>query len=184
VRVDYSELVVALQNGDDTTANKLLEEVMPRLVEYLSVVLRADKNVAMECAQQAFTDVYERVRKDKIKDGKYIFSYLLTATRNEFLRYTKYQHRFDTDSEAAYEQVEPAEQVQALMEKERMIILEECLFELDRDSRTFIKYIIENPDKSSKEYGSYFKLTEANVRTKKSRIVNLLHHCFKRKSSR
>lgn len=184
MRVDYSELVVALQSGDDSTANKLLEEVMPRLVEYLQVVLRADSNVAKECAQQAFTDVYERVRKNKIKEEKYIFSYLLTATRNEFLRYTKYQHRFDSDSDAAYEQVEPAEQVEALMEEERMNILEECLYELDRDNRGFIKYIIDNPDLSSRDYGNHFKLTEANVRTKKSRIVNMLHHCFKRKSTR
>jgi len=193
VRVDYSELVVALQTGDDSTANDLLDEVMPRLVEYLQVVMKADENVANECAQQAFTDVYERVRRGKIKNKKYIFSYLLTATRNEFLRYSKFQHRFDTDSEEAYEQVEPAEQVQAqvepaeqvqaLIDKERMSILEDCLYELDRDSRAFIRYIMDNPDMTSKEYGKHFKLTEANVRTKKSRIVSMLHLCYKRKSS-
>jgi RNA polymerase sigma factor (sigma-70 family) len=183
VRVDYSELVVALQTGDETTANDLLGEVMPRLVEYLRVVMKADENVANECAQQAFADVYERIRKDKIKDRKYIFSYLLTATRNEFLRYSKFQHRFDVDSDEAYEQVEPAEQVKALIDQERMSILEDCLYELDRDSRSFIRYIMDNPDMTSKEYGKHFKLTEANVRTKKSRIISMLHLCYKRKSS-
>lgn len=183
MRVDYSELVGALKKGDDATSNRLLEEVIPRLEEYLRVVLRADPNTATECVQQAFSDVYERVRKGKIKNEKYIFSYMLTASRNEFLRYAKYQHKFDSDSDAAYEQVEPAEQVKSLMEKERMNLLEECMFELDRESRGFIKYIMQNPDMTSKEYGEHFELTEANVRTKKSRIVNLLHHCFKRKSS-
>lgn len=181
VRVDYSDLVVALENGDETTANKLLDEVMPRLVEYLQIVLNADENIAKECAQQAFTDVFERIRLGKIKEHKYIFSYLLTATRNEFLRYSKYQHRFDTESDAAYEQAEPAEQIRALMNKERMSLLEDCIMELDRDSREFIRYLINNPDKSSKEFGKYFNISEANVRTKKSRIINILNRCVRYK---
>ena len=183
MRIDYSNLVTALRKGDEPKANELLSEVMPRLVEYLRVVMKADENVARECAQQAFADVFERIRKGKIKEKKYIFSYLLTATRNEFLRYSKLQHRFDTESNAAYEQSEPAEQIKALMDKERMLLLEECLYELDSESRTFIRYLIENPGKSSREYGKKFDMSEVNVRTKKSRIVSQLHFCYKRKSS-
>jgi RNA polymerase sigma factor (sigma-70 family) len=183
VRIDYSDLVTALREGDEQTANELLEEVMPRLREYLRVVMKADENVAKECAQQAFTDVFERIRKGKIKEKKYIFSYLLTSTRNEFLRYSKFQHRFDSDSDAAYEQSNPAEQIQALIDKERMMLLEECMYELDRESRTFIRYLIDNPGKSSKEYGMKFEMSDVNVRTKKSRIINQLHLCYKRKSS-
>jgi len=182
MRVDFSELVVALENGDEMTANRLLDEVMPRLEEYLIVVLKADENVARECAQQAFADVFERIKLGKIKEGKYIFSYLLTATRNEFLRYSKYQHRFESDSEAVYDQAEPAEQIRTLMDKERMELLEKCLLELDAESRTFIRYIMANPDKTSKEFGKRFKISEANVRTKKSRIVNILNRCVRYKS--
>jgi RNA polymerase sigma factor (sigma-70 family) len=184
VRVDYSELVVALQDGDDPTANRLLKEVMPRLVEYLRVVMKADENVAKECAQQAFTDVYERIQEDKIKEDKYIFSYLMTASRNEYLKYYKYQHRFDVDSDEAYEQAEPAEQIRSLIDKERMNILERCLDELERSSRSFIRYIMEYPDKSTREYADHFGISGANVRTKKSRIINALHYCYRRKSNR
>lgn len=183
MRIDYSELVVALKKGDEPTANKLLDEVMPRLTEYLRVVMKADENVAQECAQQAFADVYERIRKGKIKEKKYIFSYLLTATKNEFLKYSKFQHRFQTGSDAIYDQALPAEQILALMDKERMSILSECMNELDRESRTFIQYIIDHPEKSSKDYGRRFDMSEANVRTKKSRVVSQLHFCYKRKSS-
>ncbi|MCC5913510.1 MAG: sigma-70 family RNA polymerase sigma factor [Balneolaceae bacterium] len=183
MRVDYSELVVAIQGGDDPTANRLLKEVMPRLVEYLRVVMKADRNVAKECAQQAMADVLERIQKKKIKEDKYIFSYLMTASRNEFLKYSKFQHRFDTDPDEDYEQAEPAQQVQALIEEERMKILKSCLNELDEENREFIDYILNNPDKSTKEYAAHFKFSSANVRTKKSRLVNALHYCFKRKSS-
>lgn len=183
MRIDYSDLVIALKKGDEPTANKLLDEVMPRLVEYLRVVMKADTNVAEECAQQAFADVYERIRKGKIKEKKYIFSYLLTATRNEYLRYSKFQHRFHTDSDAAYEQAEPAEQIRVLMDRERLELLEECLYELDSESRVFIRYIMDHPDKTAKEFGRKFNMSEVNVRTRKSRIINQLHLCYRRKSS-
>ena len=74
-RVDYSELVEALQSGDDSKANELVSEVIGRLEDYLVVTMSADANDAGECVQQAFVDVFEQVRKDKIKEPKYFFSY-------------------------------------------------------------------------------------------------------------
>lgn len=182
-RVDYSELVVALQNGDDSTANQVLDEVMPRLVEYLQVAMNAEKREAKECAQQAFLDVFEQIRKDNIRDHKYIFSYMIRATRNEFLHYKKYQHRFTSDPTETYHLVEPAQQIVSLVEEDRMNILEECLEELESDNKIFIQFFMENPEATTKQASRHFKITGGNVRTKKSRIVNRLHHCYKRKSS-
>lgn len=183
MRVDYSELVVAIQDGDNPTANRLLQEVMPRLVDYLRVVMKADQHEAKECAQQALTDVLERIQKNKIKEDKYIFSYLMTASRNEYLKYTKFQHRFDADPDYDYEQAEPARQVRELIDEERQIFLRECLNELDEENRNFMKYVIANPDKSTKEYAAHFDISEANFRTKKSRLVSALHSCYKWKAS-
>jgi len=182
-RVDYSELVEAIQNGDDLTANRLLEELMPRIVDYLVVTMKADRNEARECTQEVFTEVYDRIRKDKIREHKYIFRYITLSVKNEYVRYKKYQHRFATPDEA-YDQAEPAEQIQNLMDEERMQQLEECLYELDRESRSLIQYMLKHPDKSSKEYADHFNISSGNVRIRKSRILNVLHHCYKRKSSK
>jgi len=76
---------------------------------------------------------------------------------------------------------DPAEQFQNLMDKDRQRILEACLDELREKSRTFIEYFIDKPDATTKEASAHFDLTGANVRTKKSRILSRLHHCFKRK---
>lgn len=181
-RVDYSELVEAIQNGEDSRANKLLDELMPRIVDYLVVVMNADRNEAKECTQEVFTEVYDRIRKDKIKEHKYIFRYITLSVKNEYVRFKKYQHRF-TAPEEAYSQTEPAEQIESLMEEERMKLLEECMYELDRESRSLIQYMFKHPDKSSKEYADHFNISSGNVRIRKSRILNLLHHCYKRKSS-
>lgn len=186
-RVDYSELVSALQDGDEETANELLVEVIPRLIDYLRVVMRAPAVDAEECAYQAFTDVLEYIREENIHDKKYIFSYLIKTARHEYLRHVKQKHRFvrnDLDEGYRHEQAEPAMQIQALMEKERMEILSDCLGELNRKSRKFIQYILDYPEKTTKELSARFRMSEASIRTKKSRIIDRLHFCFKTKSNR
>lgn len=182
-RVDYSDLVEALCDGDEDTANQLLKEVMPRLEDYLQVVMNASEMEAKECAHQAFLDVYERIRKNKINEKKYIFSYLITTSRHTFLHYKKNQHRFVSELDEERHQVEPADQINALIEEERMAILEQCLEELDPDDRDFINYMLANPDATTKEISKKFGLSGANVRTKKSRLTHRLHHCYKRKMS-
>lgn len=182
-RVDYSELVEALQKGDQTTANELLDEVMPRIVDYLCVVMNASKRDANECSQQAFLDVFEQIRKDKIKEHKYILSYITTSARNNYLRYQKKQHRFNSDPDEAIYQAEPAEQIENLIDKERMEILKRCLQEMNAQSRKMMEYFMNYPDITMKEAGKKFGLSYSNIRTKKSRLTHRLHHCYKRKSS-
>ncbi len=181
-RFNYSELVDALQDGDRDTANTVLSEVMPRLVDYLEVVMNADKRTAKECVQQACLDVFEQIHKDKIRNSKYIFSYLIKSVRNEYIRYTKYQHRFSYSEDSLDHIVEPEQQFENLVEEDRQRILKECLEELGKKNKRFILYIFEYPDATTKALSKQFKLSEANVRTKKSRIISRLHDCYKLKS--
>lgn len=183
IRVDYSELVEALQSGDDSKASDLLSEVIPRLEDYLQVVMSADPDAAKECVQQAFLDVFEQVRKDNIKNSKYIFSYMIKACRHEYLRFMKRQHKFDYDDDTFNEVYEPEEQFKNLLDKERQRILEECLSELRKKSREFIEYFMDKPEASTDDAVDEFDLSNANVRTRKHRILSRLHHCYKRKSS-
>lgn len=182
-RVDYSELVDALQEGDDTKAGELINEILPRLEDYLVVVMNAERYAAEECVQQAFLDVFEQIRKDKIKESKYIFSYLIKSCRHEYLRYAKREHKFKYEEEALNVLYEPEEQLQNLLDNERQRILEECLEELQSKSKRFIEYFIDKPDATTEEATEHFGLTSANVRTRKSRILSRLHHCYKRKSN-
>lgn len=182
IRVDYSDLVNAIQKGKNARASELLAEVIPRLQDYLIVVLKASPDEASECVQQAFLDVFEQIRKGNISNSKFIFSYLIKACKHEYYRYVKRQHRFDYSS-TLNEFIEPEEQLENLMDKERQEILEKCLAELTEDAREFISYFIDKPDATTDDAIKKFDLTSANVRTKKSRILGRLHHCYKRKSS-
>ena len=182
IRVDYSELVKAIQNGNEGKASELLSEVIPRLQDYLRVVMKASASDAAECVQQAFLDVFEQIKKGNINNSQYIFSYLIKTSRHEYYRYIKRQHKFDYHSTLT-DICEPEEQLENLMEQERQQILEQCLAELADESREFITYFIDKPDASTDDAINKFNLTSANVRTKKSRILSRLHHCYKRKSN-
>lgn len=146
------------------------------------MVLNADEKDAEECTQQAFLNVYEQIKKDNIREEKYIFSYMIRACRHEYFRLSKEQHRFNNPMEDHQDHlVDPAEQMENLMDKDRQRILEACLNELREKSRKFIEYFIDKPDATTKEASAHFNISGANVRTKKSRIISRLHHCFKRK---
>jgi len=181
-RLDYSELVVTLLDGENRRADKLMEELIPKLEDYLKVVMGSDESTAKECAQQAFLNVYEHIMQNKIKVPKYVLSYLLKACRNEYIRYRKNENRFAYDEDVSSHMVEPAKQVEKLIDEERKQVLQTCLDELDEESRKFITYFMTNPDATTKEACKHFKLTSANVRTKKSRLVKQLHEAYKKKA--
>lgn len=181
-RLDYSELVFALQENREGKANEILEEVLPRLKDYLKVTMNATEQEAEECTQQAFINVYEQILKENIRKEKYIFSYLIRACRNEYLSYAKNQHRFSSPIEENHQHfVEPADQIRNLLDEDKQRILEECLDMLREDERELIEYFIDNPDATTKDASNEFDITGANVRTRKSRITSRLHHCFQRK---
>lgn len=182
-RVDYSELVEALQKGDEIISRDLIDELLPRLEDYLVVVLNAERSAATECVHQSFLDVFEQIKKDKIKDHKYIYSYLIKSCRHEYLRYAKKEQKFKYEEDALNTLYEPEEQIQNLLDQERQRILKKCLNELQEKSRVFIEYFIDKPDASTDEAKNQFGLSGANIRTRKSRILSRLHHCYKRKSN-
>lgn len=182
-RVDYSELVEALQNGDNAKATELVTEVVSRLEDYLIVLMGADRNDAGECVQQAFVDVFDQVRKGKIKNPKYFYRYLIKACRNEYIMYIEKQHRFKYEEDVLAARFVPEQQFQRLLDKDRQKILKKCLKELQQKSRVFIEYFIDKPDTTAQEASEKFDLSSSSVRTRKHRILGKLHHCFKRKSN-
>lgn len=169
--------------GNHQKIDVALEDLILKLKQYLEVVMGANKLASEECAQQAFLNVYERIRKDKIRNKKYIYTYMIKACRHEYIRYIKKQHTFVSGENVDEEFSEPAEQIEKLADKERTEILKMCLKELDQESREFITHFMNFPETTTKEASRYFNISEANVRTRKYRITKLLHEAFQKRST-
>lgn len=182
-RVDYSELVDLLINGFERKAGRLLKEVRPRLIEYLKITMGADFLSAQECVQQAMAGVYEHILKGNIKKPQYIFSYLMRASKNEYINHVQSNKRYLLDDRGFENIEEPVSPVDRLIDQERMVILEQCLDELDEESREFISFFIDNPDTTTREASKHFRLSEANIRTRKSRLTHTLHRLYINRSS-
>lgn len=180
---DYSLLVDALRMGDHQKIDESLEDLILKLKQYLQVVMGANKQASEECSQQAFLNVYERIKKDKIRNKKYIYTYMIKACRHEYIRYVKKQHTFLSGDIIDQRFPEPAEQIEMLADKERMKILKICIAELDQDSREFITHFINYPETTTKKASQLFNISEANVRTKKYRITKTLHDAFQKRST-
>lgn len=172
----------AIQSGNGRRADELLNELIPRLVDYLRIGMGAPSERAREAVQQALLNVVEKIQAEKIKHHRTIFRYLIRACRNEYLHQTGYEQRFDHETEAAEAEIQPAAQLAALLSEERQKILDSCLEQLDEEPRTFIEHFFARPDTTTRETSRRFGLSEANVRTRKSRIIARLHDCYKRKS--
>lgn len=182
-RVDYSALVNYIQQENARQVNQLLEELIPKLVEYLQVTLAATEEAAKECVQQAFLNVYERIVDGKLKDPKSLLSYMMMTSRNEYFNQYKKNKRYVDSEYITGSESEPASQIDRLVDQERKELLFECIEEMDDDSQIFILYFINHPDATTREASDYFDLSEANVRTKKYRITHQLHSLYKIKAS-
>lgn len=182
-RVDYSALVNYIQQENVRQVNQLLEELIPKLVEYLQVTLAATEEAAKECVQQAFLNVYERIAGGKLNDPKSLLSYMMMTARNEYFNQYKKNKRYINSEYVADTDSEPASQIERLIDQERKELLFECIEELDDDLQMFILYFINHPDATTREASDYFDLSEANVRTKKYRITHQLHSLYKMKEN-
>lgn len=182
-RVDYSALVNHIQQENVRQTNRLLEEMIPKLVEYLQVTLAATEEVAKECVQQAFLNVYERIAGGKLKDPKSLLSYMMMTARNEYFNQYKKNNRYVNNEYTTESVSESANQIDRLVDQERKELLFECIEELDEDSQIFILYFINQPDATTKEASDIFDLSEANVRTKKYRITHQLHSLYKMRAN-
>ncbi len=130
---------------------------------------------------QAYLAVHERIMSDKIRDPKSILGYMMQASRNAYLNLKVSEKRFRHQLLLDNDMAEPALQVEELIEEERMEILQICINELDENSQEFISYYIDNPGVGSKQVADYFGISEANNRTKKSRIIAILSDMYRQK---
>ncbi len=178
---DYSGLIDAILRDDRTVVDKLSSELMKRVILYLKVRMGAPESIAEECAYQAFSDVFEMIRNDRISDKKSIFKYFLTASRNEYLRFKKIEQRSDLDPTLTENFLpEPASQLEKLIDDERQKQLKKCLQQLPETNRNFILTFFSAASVNLLEISKRFNFSYAKTRTLKTRIMQELQRCVEK----
>ena len=178
---DYSSLIDAILRDDREAVEDLSADLIRRIILYLKIRMGAPDSIAEECAYQAFSDVFEMIRNDRISDRKSIFKYFLTASRNEYLRFKKIEQRTDLDPSYSENFLpEPAQQLQKLIDEERQNLLKKCIQKLSEENRRFILTFFSSSSINLLEVSKKFNFSYAKTRTLKTRIMQELQKCVEK----
>ncbi|NBW70353.1 MAG: sigma-70 family RNA polymerase sigma factor [Bacteroidetes bacterium] len=184
-RDDFSELILAYQTSDDQRVNELLSQLFNRLEMYLMVVHKCSKDLAPDLVQEAMHRVIKKMQSQSIKDARSLLAYCMTSCKNEYYAYLKKEKkRILQHSDVEIEELPTDSSPLAhLIEEDRQRILEKCIEKLNESNKKLIQFLLLQPEASPEELTRMFNISYANIRTRKSRIIQALKDCFLRFST-
>lgn len=178
---DYSDLIEAILRDDRVAADSLTSDLLDKVILYLKIRMNAPSTVAEECAYQAFSEVFERIRNDRITDKKTLLKYLITASRYEYLKLMKIEKKNVTDIEDnTLAHSTPADQLSLLIDEERQNLLKKCLDKLSQANQKFILTFFTYKTLDLTEIAKKFNYSYAKTRTLKTRIMQELQQCIQK----
>lgn len=178
--LDYSELVRAVQEGDEVTANRMCAEALPILKKYLISNLNASPEDAEDAVQKMFEYVIPKIIRGEIKNPGGILSYMLTGSRHAYLKSLR-DVELEVFDELISEPVSEPDQVENLLRKEQRQILKGCIEKLNGHYRTMCDFLLENPTANSEELAEEFGITVNNAWIRKHRLLKQLSDCANKK---
>lgn len=181
--MDFEELYQAVKSDDQQKIDELINIIIPILMSYLRVTMHAPTEDAKDCVQDALLQTILKIRDNKIKKPDKLYYYMLTSCRNLYIRMNNNTDISLEENDVEY-MINPAQQLEALLNREKQIILENCKEKLNRRNREYIEYWFENPDSDAISVAKYFNISLANAWTRKHRIIKMLNKCINIESNR
>lgn len=180
--MDFSNLLHAMSEGNESTLGEMLEHLTPILKKYLMAKFSAEEVDAEDAIQTMLLKTLIKARNDKIKNPDAFLGYIYSATRNEYLKIARKKLASGEDSLARIEGDFPG-QLEKLLDEEKMRILEHCLQTLKSAHQSYIAYWFENPGEEASKVAEKFKISVNNAWTKKHRIIRMLNECYQAQSN-
>lgn len=165
-----------------TNNRKKLDLISRQLVEgvqlYLKVMFRAEPELAEDLAQQVFVHLFEKVKDNELEDLDNIYGYLIRSAKNQFLMHKRRMENQAIPLENQLSKISgPEDILNALYEEERKKILMDCIEKLDKEQRKFIFAILRLIDETEEKAAGKLKMSHTNFRTRKFRLIHILHEC-------
>lgn len=176
--MDYSELVRAIQNGDEKTVNTLCARAMPILKKYLIANFNASREDAEDAVQKMFEYLIPKIRRDGFKNPGGLLAYMLTGVRHAYYKNLRDFETEDLDELVEEPSVNPS-QIWNLVSEDRLRILKICLEYLKGHYRTLVEFIFEHPDADSEDIAEHFDISLNNAWIRKHRVIKQLSDCAK-----
>ncbi|NBB77125.1 MAG: hypothetical protein GVY02_07075 [Bacteroidetes bacterium] len=177
--MDYSELVYAIQRGDERKANRMCAKAMPILKKYLIANLDASPEDAEDAVSKMFEYVIRKIQNDEIESPTGLLSYMLSGARHSYLKIVR-DYKFNEQSELDENWAQEPDQIWNLVNDERKSILARCIEQLKGHYRDLIQFLISYPDAGGSEVSEQFGISESNAWIRKHRLLEQMRECVKR----
>jgi DNA-directed RNA polymerase specialized sigma24 family protein len=178
--MDYSKFVGAVLDNDTEELNAQVRVITSVLIKFLTVRLDATLEDAQDCAQTTLMHVTEKIRENKLDNPDRVIYYMFTSAKNEYLKSVA-KIKEATFDEVPDTHMHHGDQLNRLLNEERMAILKACLDALKPDFRSYIKYWFDNPADETAVVADHFGISVSNAWTKKHRVLKLLKECVEKK---
>ena len=175
--MEFSELIKAINSGDQEKTSQLFEEIRPYLERFLMLEMGADATNAEEYSQVACVQVFEAIKKGKVENPQKLKTYLISTCRNAYLK-TQTRKKEHPDNTLDHKITSDPQQLENLIEEEKMELLKKCMEKLPEKDKDFIDYLFQNIESETKQLARHFKMTLNNVWVRKHRIINKLKECI------
>lgn len=181
-----SEFYDIVTSGSDKQLNYVSDRLLKGMSLYLQTVMNADRDIAEDCAQEAFEKIYTGIINGTITGKDDIYAYLIKSARNEYLMLIRRDLENVHDDESFFSTVAGtgSEIVKTLHSDEREKHLWECIEKLDEENKEFFMKVLKYIEYSDKDAADLLEMTHSNFRTKKSRIIDTLRYCVKKSMER
>lgn len=176
---EFYELITS---ADTSEINRVSNLFIQRMALYLSSVMKANEEIAKDCAQQAFEKVYTKIVEGSANEINDVFGYLIRSARNEYLMILR-RDKVEVPSEYSYFSgvigSTGDEVVGSIYSEEKEKLLEYCIKKLKKGKRTFFLQVLKFINEKDKDVAKKLNMTHGNFRVKKSRVVDALRDCVK-----
>lgn len=177
--MDYPKFVEAVVNDDRNSLNEYYVVLTKILVKFLLVRLDATIEDAKDSAQNAIMFAVEKIKSSELKHPELIINYLFTTAKHDYLKHQNKQKEINYE-EVPEHHSEEGDQLENLLEQERLSVLSLCFNTLKPKQFNYISYWFDNPKSEATMVAEHFGISVNNAWTKKHRIIQVLKECFEK----
>lgn len=177
--MDYSDLVEAVQNGDERTVNQRCADAVPVIRAYLVANLNASKEDAEDAVQRMFEYVFPKIQNGEIAKPSALLSYMLTGARHSYFKILNKYGSYESLDDFKDLQVSEADQIENLVNEEKKSILKRCMDRLRDHYRSLMEFSFANPEAETKDIAERFDISISNAWARKHRATNELEDCIR-----
>jgi len=177
--MDYPKFVDAVINDDRNTLKEYYDVLSKILVKFLLVRLDATLEDAKDSAQNAIMFAVEKIKSNELKHPDLVINYLFTTTKHDYLKHQNKQKEINYEAVPNHYS-EEGDQLNNLLEEEKLKILSHCFNTLKPKQFNYISYWFDNPKSDTALVAEHFEISVNNAWTKKHRIIQVLKECFEK----